>query len=103
MKIIAWNCQGMGSSLTEKALRRLIRKYDPEILFIMETHQKKKRISFWKRQLKFDQCVVVNPINTSSGGLALFWKSSAQVSVIESNANVIDTLVYFTNEGNFHL
>ncbi|XP_061993315.1 uncharacterized protein LOC133711169 [Rosa rugosa] len=98
MRLISWNCQGLGSSLTAKALRRLWRKYDPEIIFLMETHQKEQIVSSWKTQLKFDNYIVVDPVNTSSGGLAILWNSSVQVSVLHNIPNVIDTMVYFVNE-----
>ncbi|XP_024195894.1 uncharacterized protein LOC112199065 [Rosa chinensis] len=98
MRLISWTCQGLGSSLTAKALRRLWRKYDPEIIFLMETHQKEQIVSSWKTQLQFDNYVVVDPVNTSSGGLAILWNSSVQVSILHNTPNVIDTMVYFVNE-----
>jgi len=37
MKIISWNCQGLGSPLTVQALTALVAKEKPNILFLMET------------------------------------------------------------------
>lgn len=37
MSKIAWNCQGLGSSLTIRHLEDLNEKYHPDIIFVMET------------------------------------------------------------------
>ena len=37
MKIISWNCRGMGSKIKEEATRNLIRIETPDIFLIQET------------------------------------------------------------------
>eukprot|EP00253_Pinus_taeda_P011701 PITA_11701 len=37
MKIISWNCRGMGSKIKEEAIRNLIRIEAPDILLLQET------------------------------------------------------------------
>ncbi|WP_369124422.1 endonuclease/exonuclease/phosphatase family protein, partial [Actinobacillus pleuropneumoniae] len=37
MKIISWNCRGMGIKAKEEAIRSLIRTEGPDILLVQET------------------------------------------------------------------
>jgi len=37
MKIISWNCRGLGSPRTVPSLKYLVRVYKPDILFLCET------------------------------------------------------------------
>jgi len=37
MKVISWNCRGMGSKVKEEAMRSLIRTETPDILLVQET------------------------------------------------------------------
>lgn len=43
MRLLSWNCQGLGPSLTENALRELKIHLDPSIVFLMETQNKQKK------------------------------------------------------------
>lgn len=97
MRMLSWNSQGLGSSLTGKALWKLCQIQKPEILFLIETCQKEDTIKDWERQLKFSDHHVVNPLRTG-GGLAPFWGDSVQVTIIESTPNYIDTTVYFLSD-----
>ena len=48
--------------------------------------------------MKFDHGHIVNPSETGSGGLALFWDNSVHVSSIASTGNYINVSVLFTAE-----
>jgi exonuclease III len=37
MKILSWNCQGLGNPRTVRALKKLLASHSPDLLFIMET------------------------------------------------------------------
>lgn len=37
MKILCWNCKGLGHPLTVRAAKQLARKYKPNLCFLMET------------------------------------------------------------------
>lgn len=100
MKLLSWNCQGLGSNLTGKALKRLQRKHDPDLLFLMETKQPDEIISKWQTDLHFWDNFVVSSVGTS-GGLALLWKDTVSVVVLHSCKNYIDCVVTFVAEG-FH-
>ena len=37
MNIMSWNCRGLGNPWTVQALKRVIKKEDPSLVFLMET------------------------------------------------------------------
>lgn len=98
MRLISWNCQGLGPTLTGKALRRLKKKHDPDLLFLMETKQPDEIISKWQSNLNFVDSYVVYAVG-SSGGLALFWKDTVSVDILCNSKNFIDSAVTFVSEG----
>lgn len=97
MRVLSWNCQGLGATLTGENLKRLCKKQQPEILFLMETRQSEDRIREWKRKLKFSDYFVVNPLRTG-GGLAILWRDTVQVSILDWSPNYIDTQISFLSE-----
>ncbi|MCI72567.1 RNA-directed DNA polymerase (Reverse transcriptase), partial [Trifolium medium] len=37
MKLISWNCRGLGNPTAVRALKKLIKDQSPDIVFLMET------------------------------------------------------------------
>lgn len=73
MKIIAWNCRGLGNSPTVRRLLSL-QKEDPDILFMSETKMDTRRIQGLRWRLGLTN-MVVKDCNGKSGGLAIFWRT----------------------------
>lgn len=73
MKIIAWNCRGLGNPLGVRSLLELQRAEDPDVLFLSETKMREKEmeIFWWKLNMAN---MVVKDCDSRSGGLAMFWK-----------------------------
>jgi len=71
MKLISWNCQGLGSTLTIQALRALVVKEKSDLLFLMETKNGEAMLSRLQGRLHFLNLRVHNPVG-SAGGLAIF-------------------------------
>ena len=61
-------------------LRDLIRSYNPAVVFLLETKKSSRAMERLKWSLGFRQGVVVN-CNGKSGGLALWWRESVEVTV----------------------
>jgi exonuclease III len=72
MKVIAWNCRGLGNSPTVRCLLD-IQKVEAGILFLSETKMDQCRIEGLRWRLGMTNLVVKN-CEGQSGGLAIFWK-----------------------------
>ncbi|CAM8926103.1 unnamed protein product [Rhodiola kirilowii] len=81
MKILVWNCRGLGSSSAVRALQELIRVYRPLVVGIVESKSSSSRCEVVRVKLGFDCCFDV-PARGRSGGLALFWNNMSDVSVV---------------------
>ena len=71
MKLIAWNCRGLGTSLTIHSLLDLQKGEDLDILFLSETKMNEKRTEGLKWKLGLTS-LVVKDCNGKSGGLTIF-------------------------------
>ncbi|XP_057452127.1 uncharacterized protein LOC130743933 [Lotus japonicus] len=95
MRILAWNCRGLGSILAVRALGRLIQSEAPDIVFAMET---KWYESEAQRHRGLGGLPNVFPVqcagqgHSRAGGLCLFWGPAVDVTIISSSLNHI----YFT-------
>lgn len=94
MRILSWNCQGVGRAPTVRALKALVHRESLDIIFISESKAKSPRVEKIRECLKFRGCFCVNAENKSSG-LALYWVKGISLEVIFDNKNIIACLVYF--------
>lgn len=54
MKILAWNCRGLGSASAVRALLEVQKQERPDVFFLSETHLNKVKAEKIKRKLGFD-------------------------------------------------
>ena len=83
----------MGNPRTVRRLGEISKKFDPDIIFIFESKNPDEVVLKKREHLRFDNHHLVSPMGHGAGGLGHFWKQGLNLHVIESNANVIDTLV----------
>lgn len=89
MKLLSWNCQGLGNPRTVQALRRLIVAQGPTIVFLSETRCSRSYFSSLSFHLGFDGLFVVDACGRS-GGLCLLWKKESNVAIRSSSPHHID-------------
>jgi exonuclease III len=74
MKIISWNCQGLGNPKTVRALRKLLNHHSPDLVFIMETKLLNSNINFITNMFDSYRVKFINCSTTGggkAGGIAL--------------------------------
>jgi len=89
MKVMSWNCQGLGNPLTIQELRALTAQERPNLLFIMETKNKAMMVERIRRKLKFQKLYLVDPTGIA-GGLAIMWQEEIDLKVQASSKQFID-------------
>ena len=99
LAIASWNCQGLGNPRTVRRLKEISRTYRPDILFLIETKNPNEFVLNKCNQLGYEEHHLVPPTGHRAGGLALFWKQEVKLTVLSSNANVIETRIEY--QGNF--
>jgi len=92
MRIITWNCRGLGNGPAVRGLLDLQEREAPDVLFIAETKHNGKWMDWLRWRLKMPNMVTVDSIGTS-GGLALFWKREIDLSVKSMSKYHIDAVV----------
>ena len=92
MNCLVWNCHGLGNLRTRKELEDFIRAKDPSVLFIVETWVDEARLITVIRNFNYEHKWIVLR-EGRGGGLALFWKSSINLSVEDSSKYCNDTII----------
>ncbi|GMI66193.1 hypothetical protein HRI_000288600 [Hibiscus trionum] len=92
MSILAWNIRGVGNRKSVRALQNSIFKIKPTVIFLSETKQNKRYLEKIKMKMKMDCSFYVEPQGLA-GGLALWWKTEADVTILGYDQNLIDTKI----------
>jgi hypothetical protein len=87
MKILGLNCQGLGNVPTVRSLSDLQMRYDPDVMFLSETHLDDFPADCLRRKLKMD-FKIVNPSDGRSGGAILFSKKEIFIQHLFSAPNL---------------
>ena len=95
MRVVVWNCQGVGSPLTVPQLREVNNLSSPNIFFLSETKNRKTAIERITRRLRLENNVTVEAMNRA-GGMALLWTKDTQIVEVATTAFTIEAKI----EGN---
>ena len=89
MRIVVWNCRGLGNGPAVRGLLELQKQVDPGILFLSETKMDENRMLWFKSVLRFPN-MVVRKCEGRSGGLVIFWRSHINATLFSFSRYHID-------------
>lgn len=93
MRIISWNCRGLGGPAIVPQLKESMRLYLPDLLFICETKQKCGFIRTVCRNLSLGiRWDMVEPVG-KRGGLLVAWSDRIQIQKIIKRDFCVEMLV----------
>ena len=92
MNCISWNCRGLGKSRAVLELTEMVKKYSPNMVFLMETRSKERYLKNLYHKLDMENLFIV-PRHNTRGGLALYWKKELNLQVLNSSPTYIDAAV----------
>lgn len=92
MNLLSWNYRGLENLWTVYALKKVIKKKDPKIVFLVETKSNEDWMVMVQEKCEFKHGVFV-PSNGASGGLAMLWKEGITLDVQTFSQSHIDALV----------
>ncbi|KAL5565121.1 hypothetical protein UlMin_028285 [Ulmus minor] len=92
MNVMVWNVQGIGNTWTSNALLSHVRKFSPDIVFLLESKLFSTQIPGLVRKLGFSNFYGVDRVGFS-GGLVLFWKDHIVVKINSSARFYIDAFI----------
>lgn len=104
MKILAWNCRGLGKPSAVRALRKLITVQCPDMVFLSETKLCESDLNL-KSKLCLDILPNYHLVNCAkcngkrSGGLVMLWKNDVKLSIHNFNTRFIDCYITCTLSG----
>lgn len=103
MKLIIWNCQGIGGDLTVDNLVEQNQLLTPDLMVMLETKNKSRRFDFLRRRLRMDFMHPMEPKGIR-GGMCLFWRDFSMVTLVKSEEYVIEAKIWDGNNSyNWHL
>ena len=76
----------------------LVQRWDPKIVFLLETKIKKKAMEKVMEKIKFVNGLIV-PRNGRGGGLAMLWKREVDLEIMGYSKSFIDAIITEQSSG----
>ncbi|CAM8977963.1 unnamed protein product [Rhodiola kirilowii] len=92
MRVLRWNCRGLGRPRTVRALKEAFREHHPQVVGLIETKKGDGDWEWLKRSLGFRNCFTVS-CRGKSGGLALLWTDDLDVTIRSYSGSHVDAEV----------
>ncbi|CAM8990314.1 unnamed protein product [Rhodiola kirilowii] len=92
MKILSWNCRGLGNPRSVRALSDLVRSSGPHVVGLIETKLERGKLEWLKRKVGFSNGVEVARTGLG-GGLMLLWRPEIQIALKSFSRYHIDVWI----------
>ena len=92
MIALGWNCRGLGNLRIVRVLGELVQRWNPKIVFLLETKVKKNATEKIMEKINFVNGLNV-PRKGRGGGLALLWKREVALEIMGYSRNHIDAII----------
>lgn len=99
MKILSWNCRGLGEPATVSQLQESIRLHLPDMVFLCETKEAVKYVSSVCRKLNFGERWAVCEPRGKKGGMLIALKEGVEVKQIKKSEFCMEVQVENVDEG----
>lgn len=83
MRLLHWNCQGLGNPLTIPHIKDIMRSHNPDIMLLVETKNVNSVVQNLAKDLGYKNVEIVSA-SGSSGGVAIFWSDRVKLSFWET-------------------
>ncbi|XP_026417593.1 uncharacterized protein LOC113313084 [Papaver somniferum] len=93
MKILSWNCQGIGNPHTRDYLHFCLTNNDPDIFFLCETKAQSNNMRFYLSKTKYPH-YWFHPSLGLSGGISLGWKNGIDIEIMHTTSKTIHVIVH---------
>ncbi|KAL4325747.1 hypothetical protein GQ457_11G028050 [Hibiscus cannabinus] len=100
MRILCWNCQGLGKAQAVRSLARDVTRYSVDFIFLSETRLRMQNATFLRSVLGFKNCFFVDA-GPGCTGLAIFWNNNIKVDLLSYSALHIDVLITYDSSTSF--
>lgn len=99
MKIISWNCRGLGGPSTISQLKESQRLYTPDITFLCETKRGSSFVERTTKKLQLNERWAVNEPKGKKGGMLVTWSQNVEVRNLWMNDFCMELRVEVESEG----
>ena len=89
MRLLSWNCRGLGNPCTVRELLLLIKEQDPAVLFLSKTRLDIIGVEILRVKIKFSGAFCVPQLHTG-GGWAMLWNDKVMLNISTYSCNHID-------------
>ncbi|CAM8947913.1 unnamed protein product [Rhodiola kirilowii] len=92
MRLLSWNCRGVGGPRAVRSLCDVVRSHGPSILGLIETKKRDGDWDWMRIKLGFSGSLAMR-CRGQAGGLALLWSENTEVDLISLSFFHIDVRI----------